>query len=185
MAGTTDGTRTVQVHQVSIRATPEAIWEAITRPEWAERYGYRTPVEYELRPGGTYKALASAEMKAMGSPDVAVEGTVIEVDPPRRLVQTWHPVWDAETSAEPVTRLTYEIEPGESGVTKLTVIHDVTDAPRVAAQVGGEIPGAGGGWSAQLGELRALLEAAGNSAAGSSAAGNGAVTPDGVQEAGR
>lgn len=158
MADTTDHTRTVQVYQVSIKASPESIWEAITATEWTERYGYRSPAEYDLRPGGSYKAFASAEMKALGAPDVVVEGTVVEADRPRRLVQTWHPVWDAETSAEPVTRLTYEIEPDESGVTKLTVIHDVTGAPHLAALVAGELPNAGGGWNAQLSELKALLE---------------------------
>ena len=43
---------TVQVHRVYIKATPEAIWDAITKPEWTERYGYAARVEYDLRPGG-------------------------------------------------------------------------------------------------------------------------------------
>ncbi len=43
-------TETVQVHRVYIRATPEAIWGAITKPEWTVKYGYAPVVEYELRP---------------------------------------------------------------------------------------------------------------------------------------
>ena len=31
---------TTQVHRVYIKATPEAIWDAITKSEWTERYGY-------------------------------------------------------------------------------------------------------------------------------------------------
>jgi uncharacterized protein YndB with AHSA1/START domain len=32
--------KTIQVYRVYIRATPEAIWTAITDPEWTDRYGY-------------------------------------------------------------------------------------------------------------------------------------------------
>jgi uncharacterized protein YndB with AHSA1/START domain len=150
-------TRTVQVHRIYIRATPEAVWTAIIAPEWSERYGYPSPVHYELR-GGRYRGLASPEMKATGAPEVAVEGEVIEVDPPRRLVQTWHPVWSPEAAAEPTTRLTYEIDETAPGVTRLTVVHDVTNAPSVAALVAGEVPNAGGGWSEVLSDLKTLLE---------------------------
>ena len=40
-----------QVYRVYIKASPEAIWDAITKPEWSERYGYGGRVEYDLRPG--------------------------------------------------------------------------------------------------------------------------------------
>jgi uncharacterized protein YndB with AHSA1/START domain len=33
-------TGVTQVYRVYIKATPEAIWDAITKPEWTERYGY-------------------------------------------------------------------------------------------------------------------------------------------------
>jgi hypothetical protein len=62
-------------------------------------------VEYELKAGGRYSHRASAEMKAMGMPDEMIVGEVIESDPPRKLVQTWHPLFDATSSAEPHTRL--------------------------------------------------------------------------------
>ncbi|HSV65013.1 MAG TPA: SRPBCC domain-containing protein [Mycobacteriales bacterium] len=151
MTGTTG---TVQVYRVYIRATPEAIWEAITTPEWTQRYGYGSPVEYELRPGGAYRGLATAEMKAMGGEDVVVDGEVLEADPPRRLVQTWRARW----LGEGFTRLTWEIEEGDSGVTTLTVTHDVDGAPSTAAQVAGTVPNAGGGWSYILSDLKTLLE---------------------------
>jgi len=44
---------TTQVYRVYIKATPQAIWDAITQPEWTERYGYGGRGEWELRPGGT------------------------------------------------------------------------------------------------------------------------------------
>ena len=66
----TNATRTsqaVQVYQVFIKATPGAIWDAITKPEWAERYGYRSRVEYELRQGGAYRAFGPGPVSAAGA----------------------------------------------------------------------------------------------------------------------
>jgi len=146
-----------QVYRVFIKAKPQAIWDAITQPEWAEKYGYGCRVEYDLRPGGAYRALASRPMKDHGAPDVIIVGEVVEADPPRKLVQTWHPIWDPREAAEAVTRLTWEITE-EQGVCKLTVTHDVTGAPWVAAMVAGEMKDAGGGWSWVLSDLKTLLE---------------------------
>ncbi len=160
MTTATQTTQTVQVHRVYIKATPQAIWDAITMPEWTAKYGYGGSAEYDLRPGGAYRGLASPEMVAQGAPEVAVDGEVVEADPPRKLVQTWRMLMDPGLAAEGFTRLTYEIKPGDGGVTALTVTHDLTGAPRLAALVAGELEsqGAGGGWSYVLSGLKTLLE---------------------------
>ncbi len=154
MATTMDSTATKQVYRVFIQASPEAIWDAITKPEWNERYGYRAKQEFELRPGGAYRGYASEEMKQTGVGDIIVDGEVLEVDPPHRLVQTWRAAW----TGEGFTRLTYEIAAGLGGVSSLTVIHELEDAPGTAAQVAGAIEGAGGGWAEVLSDLKTLLE---------------------------
>jgi uncharacterized protein YndB with AHSA1/START domain len=153
-------TTVTQVYRVYIKATPEAIWEAITRPEWSKRYGYGGSVDYDLRPGGDYRAYTSDAMRQQGAPDLAIDGEVIEVDPPRRLVQTWRMVMDEGMTAEGFTRLTYEIEPIGDGVSKLTLVHDLTDAPKLQLLMSGgmESGGAGGGWSWVLSDLKSLLE---------------------------
>ncbi|HLL67291.1 MAG TPA: SRPBCC family protein [Micromonosporaceae bacterium] len=160
MTTATQANVTVQVYRVYIKATPEAIWDAITKPEWTRRYGYGGTAEYDLRPGGTYRALASEEMRAHGAPEVAVDGEVIEADPPRRLVQTWRMLMDPAMEAEGFTRLTHEIKPGEDGVTTLTVTHDLGGAPLLASLLAGDLEaqGAGGGWSWVLSDLKTLLE---------------------------
>jgi uncharacterized protein YndB with AHSA1/START domain len=84
-------TETTQVYKVFVKATPEAIWDAITNPDQIDRYGYRGRVVVDLRAGGSYRAYASPEMLAMGTPEVMVEGEVIEAEAPHKLVQTWHP----------------------------------------------------------------------------------------------
>ena len=160
-------TKTTQVYRVYIKATPQAIWDAITKPEWTERYGFGGRVEYdELRPGGSYRVPTTEAMKSAGArmgfstPDVMVDGEVIEADPPRRLVQTWRMLMDQETVAEGFTRLTYEIEESSGGVSKLTLVHELEGAPKLAALTAGEreAEGAGGGWSWVLSDLKTLLE---------------------------
>jgi uncharacterized protein YndB with AHSA1/START domain len=153
-------TATTQIYRVYIKAKPEAVWDAITKPEWTEKYGYGGQADYDLRPGGHYRGIASEEMRAMGAPEVAVDGEVIEVDPPYRLVQTWRMAMDPEMAAEGFTRVTYEIEETKGGSTRLTVTHDLEGAPKLAALVAGELEdtGAGGGWSWVLSDLKSLLE---------------------------
>ena len=160
MTTMTETTVTTQVYRVYIKATPQAIWDAITKPEWSQKYGYGGSVEYDLRPGGTYRALASESMRSMGAPEVAVDGEVIEADPPHKLVQTWRMCMDDGMLAEGFTRLTFEISPIGEGVSKLTVIHDLTGAPKLQVLLSGglESGGAGGGWSWVLSDLKSLLE---------------------------
>ena len=166
MTTTADTMVTTQVYRVYIKATPQAIWDAITKPEWTERYGYTERAEFDLRPGGAYRATASDAMreasKEMGfpPPDAVADGEVLEADPPRKLVQTFRLVMDPEIEAEGFTRLTYEIEEKRDGVSRLTVTHDLTGAPKLALMVAGgrEDEGAGGGWAEVLSDLKSLLE---------------------------
>src|SRR5258708_26857972 len=90
--------------------------------------------------------------------EMAGDGEVIEADPPRRLVQTWRMLMDREIAAEGFTRLTYEIDEVQGGVTRLTVVHDLASAPKLAVLVSGtlEAEGAGGGWSWVLSDLKTL-----------------------------
>jgi uncharacterized protein YndB with AHSA1/START domain len=142
MTATTEATAT-QIYQVFIRATPEQIWEAITTPEFTARYfhGARITVTPEhLRSIGTDDSLWGDE-------------TVSEYDPPRRLVHSWRSLYDPELGAEPASRVTWEIEPADSGVCSLTVVHDqLEQSPKTAASVGGP------GWMFVLSGLKTLLE---------------------------
>jgi uncharacterized protein YndB with AHSA1/START domain len=160
MTTTTERTVTTHVHRVFIKATPEAIWEAITNPDWTERYGYGGRGEYDLRPGGAYRGHSNEGMRKAGAPDLAVDGEVIEATPPHKLVQTWRMLMDERMASEGFTRLTYEIEPRKEGVTRLTVIHELDGAPGLQLLMSGgmEDGGAGGGWSWVLSSLKTLLE---------------------------
>ena len=163
MTTSTATTVTTQVYRVYIKATPEAIWDAIVEPEWTEKYGYGGLAEYDLRPGGRFLQRPGAAMRAYpGIPDVIVDGEVIEADPPRKLVQTFRMLMDADIASEGFTRLTYEIDVIEGGASRLTVTHDLEKAPRLAFVVSGQLEdtgqGGGGGWAWVLSDLKSLLE---------------------------
>jgi uncharacterized protein YndB with AHSA1/START domain len=159
---------TTQVHQIYIKAKPEAIWDAITKPEWTERYGYGGGVEFDLRPGGAYRNTASDDMKKAGAemgfpvPDVVVDGEVVEANPPHKLVITWRLLMDPGMAAEGFSRLTYEITESDSGYSRLTLIHDLDGMPNLAAMVAGQGEAkpseGGGGWPWVLSDLKSLLE---------------------------
>jgi uncharacterized protein YndB with AHSA1/START domain len=158
---------TTQVFRIWIRAGKEKIWAAITDPEWNGRYAYGAPGHFELTKGGSYQSFANQGMKDFGAangfevPDVIVEGEVLESDPPNRLVQTWHFLMDPATAAEPATTLTWEIEEAQMqpGVCKVTVTHELTDAPVTSRMVAGtEDGGAGGGWAWILSDLKTTIE---------------------------
>ena len=158
-------TTTTQVYRVYIKATPEAIWQAITDPEWTNRYGYTGYVHYDLRPGGALKVVPGEEFKAQAEatgfpcPDVIIDGEVIEADPPRKLVTTWRMLMDPTMAAEGFTRVTHEIK-DLGGFCSLTLVHELDGAPNLAAIVGGQQEefGAGGGWAWVLSDLKSLLE---------------------------
>lgn len=112
-----------------IRATPEAVFRALTDPDeipkwWGADGVYRTErFESDLRPGGKWKSyIAAPEGSQMSDPRTpepqTVGGEYITVDPPRLLEFTWSPSWDGFA----VTRVRYEIEPTATG-SRLTVIH--------------------------------------------------------------
>jgi uncharacterized protein YndB with AHSA1/START domain len=150
---------TTQVYEVYIRATPQAIWDAITSPEWTVKYAYRGAVEFELRPGGAYRAHATPEMRGFGLPDVVVDGVVEEADPPRKLVHTYRFLFNEATKAEGFTRVTWEIEKVASGFSRLTVIHELGGASIMAGMVASKFSEQGtGGWAWILSDMKSLLE---------------------------
>lgn len=150
----------VQVQRIYIKATPEAVWAAITTPEWSRRYGFSGAVEYELRPGGRFVGYTNEGARAMGAPDVAIDGEVLESDPPRRLVQTWRVLMDPAMAAEAPSRVIWELEERPGGMTRLTVTHELPEDSAVAVMMAGgmEDRGAGGGWSWILSGLKTVLE---------------------------
>jgi uncharacterized protein YndB with AHSA1/START domain len=115
--------------------------------------------EYELKPGGKYRAIANEGMKQYGLPETIIDGEILEVKPPFKLVQSYRWHFSEEHVKEGFTRLTYEITPTSAGFCSLTITHDVTGAPLMSAAT--QTPFSeqgGGGWTWILSDLKSLLE---------------------------
>ena len=95
-------------------------------------------------------------MRMRGASDVIIDGEVIAVDRPHRLVQTWHVLFDDQAAAETDTRLTWQIEENDGGVTAVTVHHELDGAPRTADLVAGGT--AAGPLDLVLSDVKSLLE---------------------------
>jgi uncharacterized protein YndB with AHSA1/START domain/biotin operon repressor len=105
-----------KVFEIYIRTTPERLWEAITDPTIRARYSFGSRPEGDLAVGSHF---------SMTHPHGGVlgEGDYLEVDPPRRLVQTMVALWGDDVKAEGTSRVTWAIEPvGDS--CRLLVTHD-------------------------------------------------------------
>jgi uncharacterized protein YndB with AHSA1/START domain/DNA-binding transcriptional ArsR family regulator len=135
-----------QVYQVFIKASPEQIWDAITKPEFTARYFYGSRVQTTGEAGAPIRHLAPDSDELWG------DDQILESDRPRRLVHTWRSLYNEELAVEPASRITWEIEPQAGGVCRLTVIHDrLEGSPKTAAAVSG-------GWMFIISGLKTLLE---------------------------
>ena len=83
-----------KVFEIYIKTTPEKLWEAITDPGLRSRYSFGVRTESDWASGSTYKATAGD-----GSIEIAA-GENLEVDPPRRLVQSFDALWSDDVKAE-------------------------------------------------------------------------------------
>ena len=132
-----------KVFEIYIKTTPERLWEAITSSEMRQKYTFGVGVESDWTNGSPYRAAHAAS----GTP--ISEGENLEVDPPRKLVQSFHALWGEDVAAEGTSRVTWEIEPvGDS--CRLVVTHD-----QLREGVNDQIYG---GWPMILSGLKTLLE---------------------------
>ena len=132
-----------KVFEIYIKTTPERLWEAITDPELRSQYTFGVRVESDWTPGSRYEGGSPL------APNLMFEGDNLEIDPPRRLVQSFTALWSDEVKSEGTSRVTWEIEPvGDS--CRLIVTHD-----QLREGAHGEIYG---GWPQILSGLKTLLE---------------------------
>ncbi len=133
------------VFQIYIRANQDQVWAAITQPEFTRQYFHSTAFEADLRAGAPFRYVL---------PDgtTAVEGTVEEVDPPRRLVTTWRVLYDAAMAEEPPSRVEWRLEQVGDRLTKVTTVHrDLGRSPLTSASVGS-------GWIWVVNSLKSFVE---------------------------
>jgi uncharacterized protein YndB with AHSA1/START domain len=133
-----------KVIEIYIKTSPERLWEAITDPEMRGKYNFGARVASDWTPGSRYELSAGDGAVPLG------EGENLEVDPPRRLVQSANFLWSEEAKNEGTSRITWEIEPIGDDSCRLTVTHDQLRE--------GANPEVYGGWPMILSGLKTLLE---------------------------
>jgi uncharacterized protein YndB with AHSA1/START domain len=94
-----------KVFEIYIKTTPERLWEAITDNELRQKYNFGVGIESDWEPGSRYEAVHP------GAGISISEGKNLEVDPPRRLVQSMTALWSDQVKSEGTSRVTWEIEP--------------------------------------------------------------------------
>jgi uncharacterized protein YndB with AHSA1/START domain len=109
---------TAHVYEIYIHGPLERVWDALLDPEFTRQYFHSTTFLSDFRPGSRYRNVLP------GNRD-AVEGVIEEIDPPHRLVMTWHVLYDAALAAEPPGRVEWRLASAndDNSVTRVTLRH--------------------------------------------------------------
>jgi uncharacterized protein YndB with AHSA1/START domain len=132
-----------KVFEVYIRTTPERLWDAITDGEARAKYSFGMQWRSDWTAGSRF------EITSPEGTGIWAEGENLEVDRPRRLVQTMVAKWSEAIQEEPTSRVTWEIEP-QGELCRLTVTHD-----QLREGANDQLYG---GWPMILSSLKSLLE---------------------------
>ena len=138
-----DAADPAQVFVTYVGATPERVWAALTTPELTRGYYYGNSIRSTFKAGAEYTYINEDGEAEIG-------GVIVEAKPPWRLVMTFEARWREDVTAEPPSRVTYEIEPF-GPVCRLTLSHEVAPASLVRLETAG-------GWPFILAALKSLLE---------------------------
>jgi DNA-binding transcriptional ArsR family regulator len=151
-------TDTEFVYTTYIRTTVEQLWRALQDPEFTSAY-------WGITFTSDWTAGAPMTWEDKGAVLTGPQQRVLVCEPCRRLSYTWHtftPQWaaangiDEDTlarlTAEPRSTVTFDLQPAEDGVVKLTVIHGRLDPDGILRDM------ISGGWPRLLAGLKTLLE---------------------------
>lgn len=127
-----------------IRATPERLWFALTDAEFMKQYWFGNHCESRWTVGSAWKNLYP-------NGQVADAGEIVEVNPPRRMVFSWHHQNKPELRAEGPSICAIDLEPFGTAV-KLTITQTIEqDSSKLIESVAG-------GWPKVIANLKSLLE---------------------------
>lgn len=133
-----DGTREVTV---DIHAAPERVWQAITDPTLTREYFYGTDIMSDWKVGSRWTSESDG--------NVSLEGKILEIDPPRRLVQTFNVRDDDPAASDEESTVSWELTP-EADMTRVHLVHGGQGEATLAYS--------DGGWEYILEGMKDLLE---------------------------
>ena len=102
--------------EVVVQATPQEVWDALTNPQKTRGYYYGTDILSDWRPGSRWTSESGDELY--------LEGDLIEVDPPRRIVQTFHVAIEEPAASDAPSKVTWEVTPVDAATTRVRMIHE-------------------------------------------------------------
>jgi len=130
-----------KIFEIYIKTTPERLWQAITDPQMRAKYTFGVQVQSDWKVGSAYQGLSPK--------GPIMEGENLEVDPLKKLVQSFNALWSDDVKAEGTSQVTWEIE-------------QVKDSCLLRVTHSKMRPGANdqifGGWPMILSGLKTLLE---------------------------
>jgi uncharacterized protein YndB with AHSA1/START domain len=132
------------VYETDIATTPEKLWAALTDGQVTRRYWFDRRIESDWLVGSPVRFYDGA------SDTVTDHGEVLECEPPRRLVYTFHPQIGPDHPAHGhYTRVAFDLEPIADGV-RMRLVHDRLMSPD-------DVEGWREGWGPILANLKAML----------------------------
>ena len=130
--------------EIEVKATPDDVWSALTDPQKTTAYYYGTEIRSDWQQGSRWTSESGDELY--------LDGEILEIDPPRRIVQTFHVAIEEPAASDPPSRVTWEVIPLDVGLTRVRLIHeDMPPATRAYVE---------DGWEHILSGLKSSLESA-------------------------
>jgi uncharacterized protein YndB with AHSA1/START domain len=133
------------IYVTYIRTTPQALWSALTSPEFTKQYWFGVSAQSDWKAGSPWQ-LVFADGR------IADTGEIVEADPPRRIVIKWRNEFRPELKAEGYSRCTMDLEQTSDSAVKLTITHSIE------LENSKLIEAVSGGWPTILSNLKSLLE---------------------------
>ena len=123
----------VHIYKTYIRATADAVWDAITNPEMTVQYFYGTRVDSTWEVGSSMNYHYPD-----GTP--ASEGHILSIDAPKRIEFMFHALWDDELKAEGPVREVWALTE-LNGMVELTIeLYDVAEDSKTLAEFSNGFP---------------------------------------------
>jgi len=128
-----------------IRTTPEKLWTALTSGDATQQYWWGRRIESAWQKGSPLKL-------TMENGEIDVHGEIVHVEKSKMLSYTFSTNCAEEYGKEAPSRVTFQIEPQNANIIKLTVTHD-------AFEPGSKVyEGICEGWPGILSGLKSVVE---------------------------
>lgn len=136
---------TRHVYRIHVKAPIDTVWNALLDPAFTRRYFHGTAFDAPPQQGQPYRT-------STGDGAGAIDGTIEELEPPHRLVMTWHTLYDPAMAEEPPSRVEWTLAEVGQGLTQVDLVHgDLARSPITWGHVRD-------GWVWIINGLKTLLE---------------------------